>query len=129
MDFDGLISTAQAVGLDALAITDHDTVEGALEFRRLAASRGLRLQIIVGEERTLSDGSHLIGLFLDELSEGIDAAGDVLAGFLFRCRRLHARLQLLLKLRYRFIACRPFGGKGQRRSSAGAIAIVRHGFQ
>ena len=65
MDFDGLISTAQAVGLDALAITDHDTVEGALEFRRLAASRGLRLQIIVGEERTLSDGSHLIGLFLE----------------------------------------------------------------
>src|SRR5213593_1577533 len=62
--FDSLVQTAQAVGLHALAITDHDTVEGARDFERAVGARGLDLQIIVGEEKTLSDGSHLIGLFL-----------------------------------------------------------------
>ena len=77
MDFDALTRTAQAVGLEAIAITDHDTVEGAREFHRLAKAEGLHLQIIVGEERTLADGSHLIGLFLerpiesDKLAEAI----------------------------------------------------------
>ena len=66
MDFDALIGTAQKVGLDALAITDHDTMEGAKEFQRQAQARGLSLEIIVGEEKTLSDGSHLIGLFLQK---------------------------------------------------------------
>jgi predicted metal-dependent phosphoesterase TrpH len=64
MTFDSLLRTADKVGLDAVAITDHDTIEGAREFQERAKIRGSRLQIIVGEERTLSDGSHLIGLFL-----------------------------------------------------------------
>ena len=66
MDFDSLVRTAEAIGLDAVAITDHDTIEGALEFQRLARGKGLDLQIIAGEEKTLSDGSHLIGLFLQK---------------------------------------------------------------
>src|SRR5262249_43085321 len=66
ISFDSLIRTAQAVGLDALAITDHDTIEGAREFQQRAQAGTLPLQIIVGEEKTLSDGSHLIGLFLRE---------------------------------------------------------------
>src|SRR5947208_10826363 len=66
IEFDSLIRTAQAIGLDALAITDHDTVEGALEFQRRAKARSSPLQIIVGEEKTLSDGSHLIGLFREK---------------------------------------------------------------
>jgi len=64
MGFDSLIRTAQKIGLDALAITDHDTIEGAREFQQRAQANGLPLQIVVGEEKTLSDGSHLIGLFL-----------------------------------------------------------------
>jgi len=77
MDFDALTRTAQAVGLEAIAITDHDTIEGATEFQRLAVAKHLPLQIIVGEERTLADGSHFIGLFLqrpivsDNLAEAI----------------------------------------------------------
>jgi hypothetical protein len=66
MDFDSLTKTARAIGLDALAITDHDTVEGAKQFQQQAQAKGLPLQIIVGEEKTLSDGSHLIGLFLQK---------------------------------------------------------------
>ena len=64
MTFDSLLHTAEKVGLDALAITDHDTIKGAQEFQRLAQARGSALQIIMGEEKTLADGSHFIGLFL-----------------------------------------------------------------
>ena len=69
---DGLISleslarVAEQLHLDAIAVTDHDTVEGAREFQRWLRARGAPLQAIVGEERTLRDGSHLIGLFLEE---------------------------------------------------------------
>src|SRR5947209_827408 len=65
MPLESLLGTAEKVGLDALAITDHDTIEGAKELQRLAQARGVPLQIIVGEEKTLSDGSHVIGLFLE----------------------------------------------------------------
>jgi len=77
MTFDSLLRTAEAVGLDALAITDHDTIEGALEFQRLAQAHGARLQIIAGEERTLDDGSHFIGLFLQQHIESTDLAGAI----------------------------------------------------
>src|SRR6266545_3799310 len=77
MPLESLLGTAAAVGLDALAITDHDTMEGAIEFQRLAKTRGVPLQIIVGEEKTLSDGSHLIGLFLERLIESGDLAGAI----------------------------------------------------
>jgi hypothetical protein len=77
MAFDSLRRTAEAAGLDALAITDHDTVEGALEFQRRAAAGGSRLQIIAGEERTLDDGSHLIGLFLQRHIEARDLGGAI----------------------------------------------------
>jgi hypothetical protein len=77
---DGLMScaalarTAAAVGLDAVAITDHDTIEGALEWERCARKREWPLQVIVGEERTLNDGSHLIGLFLERPIESRELA-------------------------------------------------------
>jgi len=58
--------TAKAIGLDALAITDHDTIQGAKEFQQRVQRQSLPVQIIVGEEKTLSDGSHLIGLFLEK---------------------------------------------------------------
>jgi predicted metal-dependent phosphoesterase TrpH len=69
MTFASLTRTAARVGLDAVAITDHDTIEGAKEFRRMAQSGSHPLQVIVGEERTLADGSHLIGLFIEQAIE------------------------------------------------------------
>ena len=65
ISLESLLRTAALVGLDALAVTDHDTIEGGRELQRLARQRGSALQVIVGEERTLADGSHLIGLFLE----------------------------------------------------------------
>lgn len=48
------------LGLHALAITDHDTIEGARAFQKL--SSGI---VIIGEEVSTTDGD-LIGLFLHE---------------------------------------------------------------
>lgn len=56
--------SAASQQLDVVSITDHDTIEGAREFQRMAVARNCDLHIVIGEERTLEDGSHLIGLFL-----------------------------------------------------------------
>jgi len=77
MKFDSLLRTARMVGLDALAITDHDTIEGVLEFQRRVTAHGSPLRIIAGEERTLEDGSHLIGLFLQRHIESRDLAAAI----------------------------------------------------
>lgn len=63
---DGLAKAALRRGLDAVAITDHDTIAGALEFRAWMRGRNIPLEIVIGEERTLDDSCHLIGLFLQE---------------------------------------------------------------
>jgi hypothetical protein len=77
MSFDSLLRTAKAAGLDALAITDHDTIEGALEFQRKAEAIGSPVRLIAGEERTLDDGSHLIGIFLRRHLEARDLPGVI----------------------------------------------------
>jgi len=64
IDFNGLLAAAAQHRLDVICITDHDTIEGAREFQGRAIAQGERLQIVIGEERTLRDGSHVIGLFL-----------------------------------------------------------------
>lgn len=58
--FEGLIRQARARALDCLAITDHDRIDGALEFQRLAP-----FPVIVGEEVKTLEGE-IIGLFLRE---------------------------------------------------------------
>ena len=50
----------QAVGLTCIAVTDHNTLQGALEVQRIAS-----FQVIVGEEIRTSEGE-VIGLFLQE---------------------------------------------------------------
>lgn len=52
---------ARANGVGCLALTDHDTIEGA---RRLADLAGGDPRVIVGQEISTT-GGHLIGLFLD----------------------------------------------------------------
>jgi predicted metal-dependent phosphoesterase TrpH len=51
--------------LDVVAITDHDTIEGALRARDLAAAHSYRFQIILGEEISTREG-HLLALFLQQ---------------------------------------------------------------
>ncbi|MBL7073637.1 PHP domain-containing protein [candidate division KSB1 bacterium] len=55
-----LIKNAIKVGLSGIAITDHDTIEGVIETQKLGAP----IKIIPGIEKTLDDGSHIIGLFV-----------------------------------------------------------------
>jgi len=57
-----LLARAVQCGLDVIAITDHDTAEGGLEGRELAAEYGLH--VIVGEEVKTTEGE-VVGLFLE----------------------------------------------------------------
>jgi len=59
-----LLEQAQAVGLDALAVTDHDEIEASLEAARLAPEYGL--VGIPGVEIT-SEAGHVLGLGIEEL--------------------------------------------------------------
>jgi hypothetical protein len=54
-----LLAAARRLGVDCVAITDHNDIDGALEARALGD-----LRVIVGEEVSTADG-HLIGLFLE----------------------------------------------------------------
>ncbi len=51
--------------LDVIAITDHERVDAALAARAMAQARGLRVQVVVGEEIT-TRGGHLLALFITE---------------------------------------------------------------
>lgn len=54
-----VVARAEEVGLDRIAITDHNEIDGALEARALDPRR-----VIVGEEVRTAEGLDLIGLFL-----------------------------------------------------------------
>lgn len=55
--------------ISCLAITDHNTIEGAIKFKEKFENRGI--QVIVGEEIMTSNGE-IIGLFLkDEIEKGM----------------------------------------------------------
>jgi predicted metal-dependent phosphoesterase TrpH len=50
--------------LDVIAITDHERIDAALAARTMARDRGLRVEVVVGEEVTTL-GGHLLALYLD----------------------------------------------------------------
>ena len=50
--------------LDLIAISDHERIDAAVAGRAMAADRGLRAEVIVGEEVTTL-GGHLLALFID----------------------------------------------------------------
>jgi predicted metal-dependent phosphoesterase TrpH len=50
--------------LDVIAITDHERIDAALAARAIARDRGLRFEVVVGEEIT-TIGGHLLGLWLE----------------------------------------------------------------
>ena len=56
---------SKKLGLDYIAITDHDTIEGALGFKNWIDEKEIQdLKVIIGEEITCTEGIHIIGLFL-----------------------------------------------------------------
>ncbi len=65
-----LLEHAEAEGLGAIAVTDHNVFGGALEAVELA--RGRELVVIPGEEVKTADQGEVIGLFLsDEIPRGM----------------------------------------------------------
>jgi len=64
IEVDELLDHAEAEGLGAIAITDHNVFGGALE--AVERSRGHRLIVIPGEEVKTADQGEVIGLFLKE---------------------------------------------------------------
>lgn len=63
--------------LRILAITDHDTIDGALQARYVAKTYGI--EVIVGEEISTAEG-HLLALFIDEwVPPGRPAAESIAA--------------------------------------------------
>ena len=64
IDVDELLDHAEAQGLGAIAVTDHNVFGGALE--AVEQARGSRLVVIPGEEVKTADQGEVIGLFLRE---------------------------------------------------------------
>ncbi len=64
IDVDELIDHAEAQGLGAIAVTDHNVFGGALE--AVERARGRSLVVIPGEEIKTDDQGEVIGLFLEE---------------------------------------------------------------
>jgi hypothetical protein len=50
--------------LDVIAITDHERIDAAVAARAIARDRGLRAEVVVGEEIT-TRGGHLLALFIE----------------------------------------------------------------
>jgi len=71
-----LVDHARRAGLDVIAVTDHDSIEGALQAAEHASKRS-RFHVIVGEEVSSRDG-HIVGLFLERrIRPGMSAAATV----------------------------------------------------
>jgi predicted metal-dependent phosphoesterase TrpH len=61
-----IVRFAERSALNAIAITDHDTLAGALIARELVAKGNFAFEVIVGTEVTTSRGVHLLALFIEE---------------------------------------------------------------
>ncbi len=78
VDVDDLLDNAEAQGLGAIAVTDHNVFGGALEAVELA--RGRDLIVIPGEEVKTDGQGEVIGLFLsEEIPRGMSFADTVAA--------------------------------------------------
>ena len=72
-----VLAAAEKKGLHAIAITDHDEIDGAFEARDLARQKGLALQVIIGEEVSTDRGDLLVYFLKKRIAPG--RLGDVLA--------------------------------------------------
>ena len=65
-----IVKRAERAGLDAIAVTDHDSIRGAIEARE--SSKGSKVQVIIGSEVSTNKGD-ITGLFLTKDIESHDA--------------------------------------------------------
>lgn len=64
--------------LDVIAITDHERIDAAIAARSITRDRGLRAEVIVGEEVTTL-GGHLLALFIEERIKPLRSLRDTIA--------------------------------------------------
>ncbi len=64
-----LIESARKKGLDKVIVTDHNTIQGALEAQKLAPD-----MIIIGEEIQTSEGEILAAFVTEEIPSGLEPA-------------------------------------------------------
>jgi predicted metal-dependent phosphoesterase TrpH len=64
MEYAALLKRAKLIGLDGIAITDHNTIKGALEVRKL--NKDSDFEVIIGEEIKTTDGGEVLGYYLKE---------------------------------------------------------------
>ncbi len=78
IDVDELLDEAEAKGLGAIAVTDHNVFGGALE--AVERARGRKLIVIPGEEVKTAEQGEVIGLFLrEEIPRGMSFGETVAA--------------------------------------------------
>ena len=61
-DLKKIIKVCLKSGITHILISDHDTIEGALELKKIAITHGIN--VIIGEEVTSKEGIHIIGVNL-----------------------------------------------------------------
>lgn len=125
-----LIARCRELGLDRIALTDHNTAEGALELQRLAP----RLAI-VGEEVKTSEGE-IIGLFInasiakggrpEEVCDVIHAMGGLTyAAHPFDRRRANFRPERLMELAARIDIVETYNAWCDPGANRAAAALAR----
>jgi hypothetical protein len=60
-----ILDAAERVGLDVIALTDHDDIRGAFVLRDLASRRSSPVEIVLGVEVTTRSG-HLLALWIED---------------------------------------------------------------
>ncbi len=124
----GVLAAAHAAGLVALALTDHDTVDGIAEARAAADALGLRL--VPGVELSAVEGdveTHLLGLHLsrpEEIATGLAALRDMRRE---RAIRIVGRLNEL-GVRITFRSVQDQAGEGAIGRPHVARALVEEGW-
>jgi predicted metal-dependent phosphoesterase TrpH len=68
----------RATDLDVIAITDHERIDAALAAQAISRDRGLRAQVVIGEEVT-TRGGHLLGLYLTERVKPLQSLRSTIA--------------------------------------------------
>jgi hypothetical protein len=91
-----VVRAAHDLGLTAIALTDHDTIDGVAEAR--AEARSLSVRIIAGVELSAVEGNtetHLLGLHLADLDRLGARLSDLRTMRVTRAERIVARLNVL----------------------------------
>jgi len=62
---EAILEQAERIGMDVIALTDHDDIRGSFQMRDIAARRSSPVQIVTGAEVTTRSG-HLLALWVEE---------------------------------------------------------------